>query len=270
MTRLIGLLATAAIAALTAIPAAAARQDVQTPTGVHAITWIENRAAIEQWLREAPIQKSESIPVGVTQPTRVYFAGDGPAASAAWKPLAPGRYKGFWESYKSEIAAYELDKLLELNMVPPTVERTVRGERGAMVMWVNGVTAWQPRMTVHAPDPVAWSRQLSRMRLFDWLVANIDRNAGNILLDGDYHLVLIDHSRAFTSTTDLTRMAPPTRIDVGVWERMLALTMPDLEARLGKWVGRGELRAMLRRRDRMQVAIDTMVRERGEASVLIR
>ena len=36
---------------------------------------------------------------------------------------------GYWESYKSEIAAYELDKLLGLDMIPPTVERRVQGER---------------------------------------------------------------------------------------------------------------------------------------------
>jgi hypothetical protein len=34
------------------------------------------------------------------------------------KSIKPGRHKGFWESDKSEIAVYELDKLLDLKMVP--------------------------------------------------------------------------------------------------------------------------------------------------------
>ena len=55
----------------------------------------------------------------------------------AWKAIKPGRKDGYWESYKSEIAAYELDKLLGLGMIPPTVEKRVKGELGAAVMWAS-------------------------------------------------------------------------------------------------------------------------------------
>jgi hypothetical protein len=237
---------------------------------VHAITWTSEREAVEDWLREAPIERSESIPIGVTKPTRIYFAGDGPARRAAWKPLRPGIYSGFWESYKSEIAAYELDKLLGLDMVPPSVERTIRGARGAVIMWVEDVNMWDQKSTLVPPNPIAWSREVVRMKMFDQLIANIDRNAGNLLYDGDFHIILIDHSRAFTSTTDLRRMSAPTRIDAELWERMEALTLPDLQAALGPWIGRSEIQAVLRRRDRMKVQIDNMVRERGELSVFIR
>jgi hypothetical protein len=236
----------------------------------HAITWVEDRAAIEQWLREAPVERTEAIPIGVTNPTRIYFAGDGPARSAAWKPLRPGIYKGFWESYKSEIAAYELDKLLGLDMVPPSVERTIRGNRGAVIMWVENISMWDQKSTLVPPDAVAWTREVVRMKMFDQLIANVDRNAGNLLYDGDFHIVLIDHSRAFTTTTDLKRMAAPTRIDAGLWERMEALTLPDLQAVLGPWIGRSEIQAVLRRRDRMKTQIDEMVRQRGELAAFIR
>ena len=44
----------------------------------------------------------------------------------AWKPLRPGYSKGFMESYKAEIAAYKLDRMLDMHMVPPIVERQDR------------------------------------------------------------------------------------------------------------------------------------------------
>ncbi len=54
----------------------------------------------------------------------------GPVARMAWRSLPPGIHRGFSESYKAEIAAYEIDKLLKMDMVPPTVERQLQGNSG--------------------------------------------------------------------------------------------------------------------------------------------
>ena len=64
----------------------------------------------------------------MTRPRHGFFAPGGLAAGATVKNLPPRRLRGFFESYKSEIAAYKLDKLLALEMVPPTVARIVDGE----------------------------------------------------------------------------------------------------------------------------------------------
>jgi hypothetical protein len=39
---------------------------------------------------------------------------------------------------------------------------------------------------------------------------------------------------------------------------------------VGKWVGKGEIKAILQRRDRMQAEIDKLVAANGEANVLVR
>jgi hypothetical protein len=237
---------------------------------LHAITWSDDRAAVERCLRESPIERFEDIPIGVTKPKRAYFKAGDVVRSAAWKPLMPGRYKGFWESYKSEIAAYELDKVLGLDMVPPTVERRINGSLGAIVMWVDGVKGWDIKQSISPPDAQAWSLQVIRMKMLDQLIGNIDRNQGNLLYDGDYHLVLIDHSRAFTTSSNISRISPPTRIDAALWAKMQALALPDLQAALGKWIGKGEISALLKRRDRMQQQIDRLLKDRGEAAVFVR
>ena len=59
----------------------------------------------------------------------------GLAVSAALRSIRPGKYDGFWESYKGDIAAYKLDRLLELDMVPPTVERRYNGEMVSLQLW---------------------------------------------------------------------------------------------------------------------------------------
>jgi hypothetical protein len=236
----------------------------QTPSTCSKI-WIDREAEIEDALRTTAIERIEDVPIGVTKPKRVFFVPGSPIASAGWKPLPPRHRQGYFESYKAEIAAYELDKLLGLQMVPPYVERRIKGEVGALCLWAEDVKGWNLKEPVTGPDPVAWEKQIIRMKLFDQLIGNIDRNQGNLLYDHEYHLILIDHSRAFTGVRNLKRMATVSRVDREFWERIEALTEEQLQEALGPWLGRGEIRAVLARRDLMRNHIEKLVAQRGQS-----
>src|SRR4029450_273796 len=120
---LLGLLSALAAPVHGQTPAAAsAVSTARSPAGSAKI-WEGRNAEFEEFLRNTPFTKVEEVPIGVTRPKRGYFEPGGLAISAAWKVLPPGRPSGYWESYKSEIAAYELDKMLGLRMVPPVVEK---------------------------------------------------------------------------------------------------------------------------------------------------
>jgi len=237
-------------------------------------TWIGRHLEFEEFIRTAATAgEMERIPIGVTAPKKVALAPGGPVEAIAWKPLKPGWYpSGHYESYKAEIAAYEMDKLLALDMVPPTVERWIAGEVGAAVMWVQEVVTFSELgdaiLSPRREDTARWNRQLVQAMMFDNLIGNLDPNLGNWLRDEDWNLILIDHSRALTSTRDLYHKM--NQIDVPLWEKMKALDEVRLSAALGRWLRKSEIRAILQRRDRMQQAIDRLVKEKGEAAVLIR
>ncbi len=167
---------------------------------------------------------------------------------------------GYFESYKSEVAAYELDKLLALNMVPPVVERRVNNELGAAIMWVEGVRSWESVQPL--PKPATWGFQLARMKMFDDLISNSDRNKGNLIVDNDWHIYLIDHSRAFV--TDVKLPQELQNIDRKLWDRMLALDQAGLEASMGKWLDTRQIGSLLKRRDAMKKKIDALVKQRGD------
>ena len=249
------------------VPAAA-----QPDAGVDSRTWIGKTAELETYLKSVKMVKFEDLSVGVTKPKKAHLPPGGPMQYLAWKMIPPGRYGGYWESYQSEIAAYELDKVLELNMVPPTVEKTHQGERGAAVMWVSGVKSFKD--LGGAPSPPArmldkWNRQIVRAKMFHNLIANLDPNLGNWLVDPAWNLVLIDCSRCFTSDQKMTHTL--TRVDPDLWNKMKALNEPDLVKVIGPLMAsRGELRAILRRRDAMQQLIDKLVKERGADYVFMR
>ena len=121
----------------------------------------------------------------------------GPVARMAWMTLPPGIHRGFFTSYKTEIAAYELDKLLKMDMVPPTVERQLQGNTRRCHA-VGGERRWRGRATRRPPSEVnrtEWDKQLARMTMFDALIGNRDRNMANVLRDGAWNLILLDHVR---------------------------------------------------------------------------
>jgi hypothetical protein len=106
------------------------------------------------------------------------------------------------------------------------------------------------------------------MKMFDDFICNKDRNAGNLLVDDDWNLYLIDHSRAFIGDKDLA--VKLEHVDRDLWDRIQALDEGQLTSALSKWVDKGGIRSMLARRDRMKMEIDKLVAANGEAMVFLK
>ncbi len=159
----------------------------------------------------AELSTGRHLEVGVTLPDRLWLEHDGYRISAAFKHLdferkglthfekAPPELN-FKDSFRYERAAYLLDRLLGLQMVPVTVLRSVKAHEGAVVAWVEDAITEQERLRLKlAPeDTRLLIRQRAAMRLFDALIYNIDNNLGNQLWTRpDWRLHLIDHTRSF-------------------------------------------------------------------------
>ncbi len=161
---------------------------------------IAQRGKWERFLKNAKIIKAEDIGEGITKPIRFYLELGNIQKSAVWKN-PEGVQKGFKEGWEYEIAAYKLDQLLGLNMVPPTVERSYRLSKGSLQLWVELETSELERVEQDIPIPEdkvnCWQKAIYLARAFDSLIANIDRTQQNIRYTKDWRLVLIDHSRSF-------------------------------------------------------------------------
>jgi len=231
-----------------------AAQSASSPSpDTNAKIWIGRYQEIEDYLRTAECVSTERLP-----PVRCTLPQGGPVARMAWLALPPGIYRGFFTSYKTQIAGYELDRLLKMDMVPPTVERQLQGATGAATLWVEHVETWKGDAPAAGAMRVEWDRQLTRMRMFDVLIGNRDRNQANVLRDASWNLILLDHTRAFGPANETTRL--PSRIDKDFWDRILTLTRKELDAKLRPWLDDDQITAILVRRDRMKNEIDRLPR----------
>ncbi len=223
------------------------------------------RSYWEDFLRTAKIIKAEqpwSEQEAVTRPWKLSLNRDGITRYAIWKNCQ-GLMNGFQENWRWEVAAYRLDKQLGLNMVPPTVERRFRGERGSLQLWVESEMDLREKIQRNIETPIDksenWLRAAWLQQAFDNLIGNEDRHMGNVLVTKDFRAILIDHSRTFRTSQEFTdaliygqepedpmTMRELPRIFV---ERLRQLNYAILHEIAEKYLTEEEIQAVLTRRE---------------------
>jgi hypothetical protein len=148
-----------------------------------------SRPQIEEFLLKAPVIQQRPLSIGVTNSQRATL-DDGKLKHDAHIQTVDIRQTSFQtvrgtefnfrDSYKFNTAAYELDKLLELNMVPVAVERKVDGHMAAVTWWVdNGLLGLdRKKKKIEPPDQHDWNQQMYLCRVFDQLIYNADPTWG--------------------------------------------------------------------------------------------
>ncbi len=236
----------------------------------------------EEFLKSAKVVKLRPVPIGVTAPQQATLTDGTITARALWKTidvyLPVKRFQdggmpeiGFTDSYKHECAAYELDKLLGSELVPPAVERRIRSQRGSMQLWIEDTITETERLKrkLQAPDLELWNRQIYNVRLLRQLTYDTDfNNTGNLLVDPEFRVYAIDHSRAFRLHEELRAEGDLTRFSRTLLDHLRALDAETLKQRMGRWLTKGQREALLARRDRILERAERLVAEQGEERVL--
>jgi hypothetical protein len=234
----------------------------------------------EEFLSTARVVGRRDVGEGITSPERLDLSDGTRRLRAVWKTidvhkfgvtnLTSGDEVDFRDSYRSEVAAYELDKILGFGLVPPTVERKIDGRTGSLQLWVEGALTEDRRKKqgLEPSDPQTWNAQVFRLRLLNNLTYNTDyRNIRNVLVDGSFRVHAVDFSRAFRIQTKLIQPKDLDRFSRSALDRLAALDKATLKERLGRWLDDGQIRALLARRDAILELAQKRAAEKGEAAV---
>ena len=180
-----------------------------------------------------------------------------------------GTEMNFRDTWKFNVAAYRLARILGIgDMVPPSVERSVSGNTSAVTWWIDNSMMEIDRRKKHleAPDKDTWNREMYVVRVFDQLIYNTDRNLQNLLIDSDFHIWMIDHTRAFRMQTTLKEKKDLVRCDRALLANLRKLKAEDLQP-LKPYVTDAEIKGVLARRDKIVEFFDQQVTEKGEGAV---
>jgi hypothetical protein len=235
---------------------------------------------VERFLKSGRIVSSGLIGHGVTKASRATLSLDGRVHDAQIQSISirlndlydsNGKPVPWRDDYKHNIAAYKLDRLLLLNMVPPSVERLAGKQKAAFTWWADDVAMMESdreTKNVTPPDPEEWSRRRAIATTFDQLIYNVDRNTGNLLILKDWSLLLIDHTRAFAPNPRLMDRPYFDRCKRSLLESLRKLDKPALSSAVSPWLTPAQIDAMLVRRDLIVSHFDKLIAEKGEPAVL--
>jgi hypothetical protein len=239
------------------------------------------RGEIEDFMASAAIEERKVIRTGVNEPLKVILEKDGIRVHGIFRhqnevrgrepvPGSASQSRYFRDSYLSEIAAYEINMMLGMNNMPPTILREFKGDAGSLQLWVEKTMTDNDRTKrkKRPPDVGAWNRQMRDMRFFDNLINNVDRNKGNILIDEAWMLWLIDHTRSFSRDRTLPRPHEATRCSRQVWGALQDLDEARVRERLGSHFQPQEIEALFARREKLIELIQEEISKKGEDAVL--
>jgi hypothetical protein len=250
-----------------------------------------DRTSWEEFLRTARIADSVQMKgrESVTSPWKLTLTKGDVTRFGLWKNIDLDLEQGGPDRWRFEIAAYRLNVLLGLDLVPPTVERAFQGNWGSLQLWMEDTVSLKKRLEQEAANPAGsgtdWANKGYLERAFDSLIANDDRNVNNILVGTDERMILIDHSRTFRTedpfdrtlvfgASGLMRTAEGNRpllflkLPRAFVAKLRALDAKSVQDAVKKNLTGREIKVLLARRDLILKEIDALIREKGEAAVI--
>jgi len=250
---------------------------------------IAQREQWEEYLLSAEIVRAEPLKQGVTKPWKLYLKKGDIERMAAWKDVDTKLGGGARDSWKYEIAASRLDKLIGLNAVPPAVEKEFRGKAGAVSLWVETKYNLAEIVEQRVKIPESAQKHIEDMgyiyRLWGCLIANDDPTQENMRFTEDWRMIFIDHSRAFRSDKEYAKRlvfgingikryqadGRPfiiRRVPRALFERIKGLDPAAVKQAVGPYLNDREIQAIVVRVKLIENEIAEMVKLYGEAGVL--
>ena len=227
---------------------------------------------LSDFLRTAEVVAIEDIGEGITKPRRVTLKKGDRTCRAIFKTVDisttdvayTNRLESvFTDKYVYEVAAYRIDRLLGIGLVPVTVLREIDGELGSLQHWVEGCMKLQEaaNQDLQINDMDLLMQRLMLMYVLDAMIYNIDRNFTNVLVRPDAdELFLIDHSRAFRTKKKLPALKEerPIPVPASVADGLTSLDLATLETELDGLLSKRQIRAIESRRKLLVAELDAL------------
>ena len=168
-----------------------------------------------------------------------------------------------------------MDKLLDLNIIPPVVERTLNeGKASLQILVVN--RRWdegERRLKkIAPPDPEKFFNALEEIKIFEYLVYDdslcLQDDLQDILITDEWKVWRVDFSEAFEPSPELIKGCEITRCSRKLYQSLQQIEDKKIKSKLKKYLNKDEIEALLKRKKLIIETIQKLIEEKGEAAIL--
>lgn len=240
-------------------------------------TFFSSEDQVIDFMTAAQIGKMKVLAEGITGSRKVSLVKDGRVLEAIFRtidehPERKGdKTEGERDYFLYESAAYELSKMLGVSLVPPAIQRQINDENGTLQLWIPDAMMEKDRAAdnIAPPDMEAWTIQRETVSLFDSLIFNSDRHRGNLLVDTDWKIWCIDHTRSFRTPVYLRFQGKLTRCPKVVWQNLQKLNKDQLTAKLSPFLTKDEISSLDKRRKKLIKHFESRIKKQGYDQIIV-
>ena len=231
-------------------------EPLQHPRRVGARPGMMSADDLKKLLEEGSVLSQETDPTGRT----IVTIGDDRGSVSALFARSKGR--GFYPG----VAAYRLDRLLELDMVPVTAVRTIDGKDGSLQFMVARYSDEERRSASGRGGDASCSLrdQWGAMYVFDVLIYNEGRSQQRMLYDiGSWQLMLSEHDRAFVARKGRPKhlQGVPLEVNAGWRLALTELTDAVLQQNFSDVLDKRRIKMLAKRRDELLASAKPLARQ---------
>jgi hypothetical protein len=230
-----------------------------------------SRKEMEDFLKTAPVAGRAPGPGGRTDAWRLTLKAGEAVRSALFKYIDRRRPDSLPDSYHYELAAYALDKYLDLGYVPPVVEYSFDEISGALQTFVGNAVSEADRKEKNLPpkDPEAFEKSMADLKVFENLVYDDCQNEKDTLIGRDDGRVYrVDFSEAFAPKRDIVPHCDIRRCSRLLYKKLNGWDDETVARLMAPYLNAEEIQALNARREYIFRYIQKRIAFAGEASVL--
>ncbi|MGB9907026.1 MAG: hypothetical protein ACPLRR_06545 [Candidatus Saccharicenans sp.] len=232
----------------------------------------QEREVMEKYLKKARVvQIIKGAAGGRTAPWIVELSDGRLKQQAIFKFINRPRPTMLPDSYRYELAAYRLSKLLGLGLVPAMVERTIEGRPGSLQLMITGTMTedYRANQGLEPPDRQAFEQALAEILIFENLVYDQCLDGTDILIQKtSWRVWRIDFSEAFAPVEELLPDCPIRRCSRSLYDSLKKLDEASVKSALGSYLSQAELAALLKRKQLVVKKIEELIAEQGEEAII--
>jgi len=226
---------------------------------------------MEVFLRTAAVVSIQKDATGGRTAPWIISLNDGKTSMRAFfKYIHRPRPAMLPTSFSYEIAAFELSKIVGLEIIPPVVEREIENLPGSLQIYIDGCLTETERLRkkIEPPAPEVFERRLEDINVFENLTFALSDPKDILIHEDDWTVCRVDFAEAFDTSPELIPNQDIRRCSRKLYENLTKVDPCILKNRLTSYLNAEEIESMLKRRQAILARISELIREKGEEAVL--